>query len=139
MDSTSTSSRASARPLGFDTVEAETKDIEGIRVNVATPAALYRLKKGTIRAKDYQDAAALRERFNLTDEEDSTCRARNSASIEAMNAAAPRARPRRPRASSSIASCYNARATGRLRQELDPRGVFKFRSIEDAQRARAHH
>jgi hypothetical protein len=54
----------------FETVAAETKDIEGTRVNVATPAALYRLKKSTVRAKDHQDAAALRERFNLRDEED---------------------------------------------------------------------
>ena len=53
----------------FDTVDAETKDIEGIRVNVATPAALYRLKKGTVRAKDHQDAAALRERFDLREED----------------------------------------------------------------------
>ena len=51
----------------FETVEAETKDIEGTRVKVATPAALYRLKKDTIRAKDHQDAAALRERFDLKD------------------------------------------------------------------------
>jgi hypothetical protein len=54
----------------FETVDAETKEIEGTRVNVATPAALYRLKKSTIRAKDHQDAVALRERFNLRDEED---------------------------------------------------------------------
>jgi len=53
----------------FETVEAETKEIEGARVNVATPAALYRLKKDTIRPKDHQDAAALRERFNLKDED----------------------------------------------------------------------
>ena len=52
----------------FDTVEAEIKEVEGKRVRVATPAALYRLKKGTVRAKDHQDAAALRERFNLKDE-----------------------------------------------------------------------
>jgi hypothetical protein len=53
----------------FETVEAEIKEIEGgTRVRVATPAALYRLKKGTVRAKDHQDAAALRERFNLKDE-----------------------------------------------------------------------
>lgn len=52
----------------FETVEAETKEIEGTRVRVATPAALYRLKKGTIRAQDQQDAAALRERFHLKDE-----------------------------------------------------------------------
>jgi hypothetical protein len=52
----------------FETVEAEIKEVEGTRVRVATPAALYRLKKGTVRAIDRQDAAALRERFNLKDE-----------------------------------------------------------------------
>jgi hypothetical protein len=53
----------------YDTVDAETKDIEGIRVVVATPLALYRLKRGTVRAKDREDAAALRERFDLKDED----------------------------------------------------------------------
>lgn len=52
----------------FETVDAEIKEIEGTRVRVATPAALYRLKRGTVRAMDRQDAAALRERFNLKDE-----------------------------------------------------------------------
>jgi hypothetical protein len=42
--------------------------IDGIRVRVATPAALYRMKKGTVRPKDHQDAAALRARFNLKDD-----------------------------------------------------------------------
>lgn len=53
----------------FETVDAEIKEIAGTRVRVATPAALYRLKKGTIRAQDHSDAAALRERFHLEDEE----------------------------------------------------------------------
>ena len=52
----------------FDTVEAEVKEVEGVRVRVATPAALYRLKKDTVRPLDRQDAAALRERFNLKDD-----------------------------------------------------------------------
>ena len=34
----------------------------------ATPLALYRMKKGTVRAKDHEDAAALRERFDLKEE-----------------------------------------------------------------------
>ena len=51
-------------------LRASYKEVDGTRVNVATPAALYRLKKNTVRAKDHQDAAALRERFNLKDEED---------------------------------------------------------------------
>jgi hypothetical protein len=32
--------------------------------------ALYRLKRGTVRPTDHQDAAALRERFDLKDDED---------------------------------------------------------------------
>jgi Tfp pilus assembly PilM family ATPase len=53
----------------FETVEAEIKDVDGISVRVATPAALYRMKKGTLRLQDHADAAALRERFHLADKE----------------------------------------------------------------------
>ena len=52
----------------FETVESEIKELEGMRVSVATPAALYRLKKGTVRPQDQHDAAALRDRFQLKDE-----------------------------------------------------------------------
>ena len=52
----------------FETVDAEIKEIQNTRVKVATPLALYRLKKGTVRDQDHVDAAALRERFNLKDE-----------------------------------------------------------------------
>jgi len=52
----------------FDTVDAEVKEVDGIRVRVATPAALYRLKRGTVRALDHQDAEALRQRFDLSEE-----------------------------------------------------------------------
>lgn len=52
----------------FETIEAEIKEVDGVRVHVATPAALFRLKKGTVRPLDHQDAAALRERFDLKDE-----------------------------------------------------------------------
>ena len=51
----------------YDTVEAEIKEVEGIRVRVATPSALYRLKKGTARPLDRRDAAALAARFDLKD------------------------------------------------------------------------
>jgi len=53
----------------FESVESEVKTLEGIRVPVATPAALYRLKRHTVRPIDRQDAAALRERFALEDED----------------------------------------------------------------------
>lgn len=52
----------------FETVDAEVKLVDGTRVTVATPLALYRLKKGTVRPKDHEDAAALRQRFGLEDE-----------------------------------------------------------------------
>lgn len=52
----------------FDSVAGETKTIEGIPVRVATPAALYRLKKDTVRPLDRQDAEALRRRFDLKEE-----------------------------------------------------------------------
>lgn len=51
----------------FETVDAETKELEGTKVSVATPRALYRMKRGTVRALDHQDAAALRERFGLSE------------------------------------------------------------------------
>lgn len=53
----------------FESLEAETKVVAGIPVPVATPATLYRMKRHTVRAKDHQDAAALRERFQLAEED----------------------------------------------------------------------
>jgi hypothetical protein len=52
----------------FDMVVAETKEVEGIRVRVATPQALYDLKKGTVRPLDRHDAEALRRQFGLKGE-----------------------------------------------------------------------
>jgi len=52
----------------YETVTAETKEVEGIRVRVATPLALYRLKKDTVRPVDRQDAEALRRHFGLEEE-----------------------------------------------------------------------
>ncbi len=52
----------------FETVESQTKEVGGTRVRVATPRALYRLKKDTVRPLDRQDAAAIRERFGLDEE-----------------------------------------------------------------------
>jgi hypothetical protein len=51
----------------YESVESELKLVEGVRVFVATPQALYVLKKDTVRPIDRQDAAALRERFQLRD------------------------------------------------------------------------
>lgn len=49
----------------YETIEAEIKVVEGIRVPVATPAALYRMKRDTVRPLDRRDAAALAQRFGL--------------------------------------------------------------------------
>ncbi|MEO5896337.1 MAG: nucleotidyl transferase AbiEii/AbiGii toxin family protein [Vicinamibacterales bacterium] len=57
------------RTVDFESVTSQIIEIQGIRVPVATPAALYRLKRGTLRAIDHQDAAALRARFGLTEDE----------------------------------------------------------------------
>jgi hypothetical protein len=47
---------------------SEKVDLGGVSVTVATPATLYRMKKGTIRPKDWGDAEALRRRFKLPEE-----------------------------------------------------------------------
>lgn len=53
----------------FDTVEAEVKELEGIRVSVASPRALYEMKRSTVRPLDRRDAEALRRHFDLDEEE----------------------------------------------------------------------
>ena len=52
----------------FETIDAEVTKVNGTQIRVATPAALYRMKKGTVRLQDQADAAALREHFRLKDE-----------------------------------------------------------------------
>jgi len=52
----------------FETVESEVKEVEGVHVRVATPRALYRLKRDTVRPLDRADAEALRRAFELDEE-----------------------------------------------------------------------
>ncbi len=49
----------------FATVEWEVKEVDGVHVRVATPLALYRLKRGTVRLLDRHDAEELRRAFDL--------------------------------------------------------------------------
>ena len=49
----------------FHDLEAMRIDFDGLTVSVATPRTLYRMKRDTVRAKDWADAAVLRRRFNL--------------------------------------------------------------------------
>src|ERR1043165_1342349 len=51
--------------VSYESVERERKDLGTAQVVVATPKALYLLKKDTLRPLDRQDAEALRQRFDL--------------------------------------------------------------------------
>lgn len=52
----------------YDDLEAETFELEGVQVRLATPATLFRLKRDTVRPIDREDSLALQERFDLGDE-----------------------------------------------------------------------
>jgi hypothetical protein len=52
----------------YESVEAETKEVAGVRIRVASPRALYRLKKDTVRAIDRQDAEMLRQTFQIVED-----------------------------------------------------------------------
>ena len=53
----------------YEPLEFEELILDGIRVRVATPTMLYRMKKGTVRPQDRLDAETIRQEFDL-DEED---------------------------------------------------------------------
>jgi hypothetical protein len=54
--------------FSFDDIEWSTVDVEGVPARVATPRMLYRLKRDTARPIDRADAAALKAKFDLTEE-----------------------------------------------------------------------
>jgi len=54
--------------FAFEDLESEMVSVEGVPARVATPATLYRMKRGTLRPIDRADAAALREKFGLVEE-----------------------------------------------------------------------
>lgn len=51
--------------FSFEKIETEQVLIEGCPVSLATPAALVRMKSGTMRPQDAADAVCLREKYNL--------------------------------------------------------------------------
>jgi len=53
--------------FSFDQIEWEEVDADGVRVRVATPRMLLRMKQDTLRPIDGRDAYELRERFGLED------------------------------------------------------------------------
>ena len=54
--------------FGFDDVESQPINLGGPVARVATPSALDRMKRNTVRDIDRADAATLRKRFGLEDE-----------------------------------------------------------------------
>jgi hypothetical protein len=54
--------------FAFEDLESETMSVEGVPARVATPATLYRMKRGTLRPIDRADAETLREKFGLVEE-----------------------------------------------------------------------
>jgi hypothetical protein len=52
----------------YESIESQTVLLDEIRVRVATPRMLYRMKKDTVRPQDRLDAEALRRRFSLEEE-----------------------------------------------------------------------
>lgn len=54
----------------YEDLEFEQLVLEGTTVRVATPRALYRLKKDTVRPIDRADAQALRQTFDLEEDLD---------------------------------------------------------------------
>ncbi len=49
----------------FEDIESMQIDFDGVQVEVATPGMLFRMKKDTVRPKDWADAAALARVFDL--------------------------------------------------------------------------
>ena len=115
----------------FGTVDAEIKEVEGIRVRVATPAALYRLKRGTVRPLDQQDAEALRQPVSFA-RGGVNVPVEKFRSVEEMNAAPILAAG----ADAFDRFLRHCARYWRISPRRYPRGVFKFRSIEEAQAAR---
>jgi len=52
----------------YSDLEAIRIDLDGQQVSVASPKTLFRMKKGTVRPKDWGDAEVLRRRFKLEDD-----------------------------------------------------------------------
>jgi hypothetical protein len=49
----------------FASLASERVEFEGLTVSTVTPETLYRMKKGTIRPKDWGDAQRIARRFGL--------------------------------------------------------------------------
>jgi len=52
----------------YETLQFEELVLDGVRVRVATPAMLYRMKRDTVRPQDRLDAETIRREFDLEEE-----------------------------------------------------------------------
>ena len=114
----------------FESVESEVKDVEGIQVRVGTPSGLYRLEIRTVRSIDCQDAALFRNQFQLNEESQVPVRCFRSIGERNDAVAAPRNSDE-----FQHFICHNG-LLRRLSNSSHPRGVFKYRNVEEAQQAR---
>jgi hypothetical protein len=119
----------------FDNTEREPKEIEGTMVWVATPAALYRLKKGTVQRPSGRPGPARALRSAGGGAVNRSPRVQRFRSIEEMNAT-PAIDPRRGDFERFLRHCARY---WQLAPRIYPRGVFRFRSIEEAEAARSRH
>lgn len=49
----------------FASLESERIDFDGVTISIVTPQMLYRMKRGTVRPKDWGDAERLARRFGI--------------------------------------------------------------------------
>ena len=53
--------------FGYDDIEVDELMVDGVRVRVASPRMLYRMKHDTVRPQDRADAARIKVKFGLED------------------------------------------------------------------------
>jgi hypothetical protein len=64
----------------YESLEFQEIEYKGVKVRTATPRTLYWMKKGTIREVDRSDAARLKEKFKLTDDDFDPSKGRHASS-----------------------------------------------------------
>ncbi len=52
----------------FDDLQSQRIDFDDLTISVVTPSTLYRMKKGTVRPRDWDDAASLKRRFKIKED-----------------------------------------------------------------------
>lgn len=54
--------------FSFDDLQSQRIDFDDLTISVVTPSMLYRMKKGTVRPRDWDDAASLKRRFKIEED-----------------------------------------------------------------------